>query len=212
MNRILTLAACGALAVVLVASVALAQDGTVAVADLQDAQGNPVGTAEFVEGPDGVAITVDVQGGVEPGVHGIHIHETGNITPDFQAAGGHFNPTDAQHGFEDPQGPHAGDLENIVVAEDGTASYQTVNDRVTLAQDAENSLLDGDGSALIVHSQPDDYMTDPSGSSGDRVAGGVVEAAETMPETGGMSPLLPLATLLIFASLGLLLLVRRTQA
>ena len=177
-----------------------------ATADLRDAQGNPVGTAEFTQGEDGVVVTVSVQGGVEPGVHGIHIHETGAVTPSFEAAGGHFNPTDNNHGFESPNGPHAGDLLNITVGEDGTASYQTVNDRVTLSG-GENSLLDADGSALIIHSMPDDYMTDPGGNSGERVAGGVIQATATatsMPETGGIS-LLPLAALLTLSGAGLLL-------
>ena len=94
--------------------------------------------------------------GLELGEHGIHIHEKDAITPDFEAAGEHFNPARAQHGFENPQGPHAGDLENISVREDGTADYNTTTDRVTLAPGKENSLLDGDGSALVIHAKTDD--------------------------------------------------------
>ncbi len=198
---------------------ALAQTSATATADLQDNEGNPVGSAEFVEGESGVTITVSITGGIEPGVHGIHIHETGDLSSsDFKSAGGHFNPTDAEHGFDNPQGPHAGDLENITVAEDGTASYQTVNDRITLSG-GPNSILDEDGSALMIHAMPDDYRTndDPQtgpGTSGDRVAAGVIEAAVTMPETGGMS-LLSLATvpaLLILAGASLLIFRRLRQA
>ncbi len=166
------------------AGVAFAQGATTASAQLRDPQGNPVGTAEFVEGPSGVSINVNITGGVEPGVHGIHIHETGAVTPSFEAAGDHFNPTNNEHGFANPNGPHAGDLENIVVGPDGMASYSTVNDRVTLSG-GPNSLLDADGSALVVHAMPDDYVTDPSGNSGDPVAAGVIEAAPGLPETGG---------------------------
>lgn len=166
-----------------------------------------MGTAEFVEGPGGVSMNVNIMGGVEPGEHGIHVHETGALTPSFEAAGDHFNPMDKNHGFESPNGPHAGDLENIVVGPDGTASYSTVNERVTLSG-GPNSLLDGDGSALVVHAMPDDYVTDPSGDSGDRVAAGVIEAAAVMPETGGPSPLV-LATALLLA--GAVLLLLRTR-
>lgn len=202
------------------AGVALAQGGeATATADLEDADGNPVGTAEFVEGPNGVTITVNLQQGqdaVEPGEHGIHIHETGDITPDFEAAGEHFNPTNAQHGFNNPEGPHAGDLENIFVNEDGSASYTTTNSRITLSG-GERSILDSDGSALVIHSAADDYETDPSGESGDRVAAGVIEASssnEPLPSSGGIS-LLPVAATAALASVGLLigvvLLLRRLR-
>ncbi len=187
--------------------VAFAQDVATATADLRDPQGTPVGTAELVEGPGGVSINANITGGVEPGEHGIHVHETGALTPSFEAAGDHFNPMDNNHGFESPNGPHAGDLENIVVGPDGTASYSTVNERVTLSG-GPNSLLDGDGSALVVHAMPDDYVTDPSGDTGDRVAAGVIEAATDLPETGGPSPLV-LATALLLAGAGLLLLRTR---
>jgi Cu-Zn family superoxide dismutase len=183
---------------------AFAQGAMTATAELRDPQGNLVGTAEFVEGSGRVSINVNIAGGVEPGEHGIHIHETGALTPSFEAAGEHFNPTDNNHGFESPNGPHAGDLENIVVGLDGTASYSTFNDQVTLSG-GPNSLLDGDGSALVVHAMPDDYVTDPSGDSGDRVAAGVIEAASGLPETGGSSPLV-LATPLLLVGAVLLLL------
>lgn len=190
---------------------ALAQTSVMATADLRDNEGNPVGSAEFVEGESGVTITVSITEGIEPGIHGIHIHETGDLSSsDFKSAGGHFSPTNAEHGFENPQGPHAGDLENITVAQDGTVSYQTVNDRITLSN-GPNSILDEDGSALVIHAMADDYRTndDPQtgpGTSGDRIAAGVIEAVETVPETGGMS-LLSLATvpaLLILAGASLL--------
>jgi Cu-Zn family superoxide dismutase len=189
---------------------ALAQTPATATADLRDNGGNPVGSAEFVEGESGVTITVSITEGIEPGVHGIHIHETSDLSSsDFKSAGGHFNPTDAEHGFDNPKGPHAGDLENISVAQDGTASYQTVNDRITLSGDS-NSILDENGSALMIHAMADDYQTndDPQtgpGTSGDRVAAGVIEAVETVPETGGISLLslaaVPVLLMLAGASL-----------
>jgi superoxide dismutase, Cu-Zn family len=196
----------GSLALLVVGGTALAQGAPRATADLEDADGNPVGTAEFVETPRGVEVSVEVEGGIEPGEKGIHIHETGSIEPDFEAAGDHFNPTDAQHGLENPEGPHAGDLENIVVAEDGTASYRTVNDRITLGE-GENSILGGDGTALVIHAEPDDQVTDPSGESGDRVAAGVIEPAGIageVPATGGPDPLLAAGALAGAIAAGLL--------
>src|SRR5215213_6275727 len=189
--------------------------GTNATAQLEDSNGNPVGSAEFVEGPNGLTITVNLQPGqqaVTPGEHGIHIHRVGSITPDFEAAGEHFNPTNAQHGFNNPQGPHGGDLENIIVNEDGSTSYQTIAPLVTLSG-GENALLDSDGSALVIHAQADDYETDPSGESGDRVAAGVIREVATgestaaggttsgpLPKSGGPMPLpalLPAAALVV---------------
>jgi superoxide dismutase, Cu-Zn family len=189
--------------------------GEEATAQLEDTDGNPVGTANFLEGPQGVTINVTLQPGqqaVEPGEHGIHIHEKGDISPDFEAAGEHFNPANAQHGFNNPQGPHAGDLEDIVV-NDGSANYTTTNTRITLLG-GENSILDSDGSALVIHQSADDYQTDPSGDSGDRVVAGIIREAATgeattaggttsgpLPKSGGMTTLsgllVPAAALLV---------------
>ncbi|MDQ3842137.1 MAG: superoxide dismutase family protein [Actinomycetota bacterium] len=186
-----------------------------ATAELQDARGNAVGSAEFVEGPNGVVTTVNLRPGqqaVEPGEHGIHIHEKGDITPDFEAAGEHFNPTSVQHGFDNPEGAHVGDLENIFVNDDGSASYATTS-LLTLSG-RENAILDSDGSALVIHARADDYRTDPDGESGDRVAAGVIRASATgestlpsgettggpLPGSGGLtvgSVLLPAAALLV---------------
>ncbi|MBA2375732.1 MAG: superoxide dismutase family protein [Rubrobacter sp.] len=190
-----------------------------AVAELEDADGNPVGTAEFVEGAEGVVISVEVESGVEPGEHGIHIHENGEIEPDFEAAGDHFNPTDAEHGFDNPDGPHAGDLEGITVSDDGTANYETVNDRITLGE-GENSILGGGGTALVIHDMPDDNVTDDDpesgpGMSGDRVAAGVIEAddvaapATEIPDTGG--PGLLAAAGFAFLAIGALLIAFRVR-
>lgn len=144
-------------------------------ATLQDADGNEVGQATFSEGDNGVLIQVEVQGlTVEAaGEHGIHIHTMGACTPDFQAAGGHFNPTNTQHGLDNPNGPHAGDLPNITIDENGNATYEAVAELVTL-DEGDNSLLDSDGSAIIIHAGPDDMVTDPAGDSGDRIACGVI--------------------------------------
>ncbi len=198
----------GALVVALGAGPALAQGQTAATAELRTGEGRAVGTADFAETSEGVVIHVRISANVPPGTHGLHIHQKADLSrQDFESAGDHFNPTGAEHGFDNPNGPHAGDLENIPVGENGTATYEYVNDRVTLSP-GPNSILDSDGSALIVHAMTDNYRTndDPQtgpGMSGDRVAAGVIEAAEPMPGTGGAS-VLPFAALLLLASAGIL--------
>lgn len=119
----------------------------------------------------GIAIKGDLTG-LPPGEHGFHIHETGTCDPaaKFESAGAHFNPEGKQHGKENPEGAHAGDLDNITVAEDGTATVDLTHAAALTAE----GLLDADGSALMIHADPDDYKTDPSGNSGDRIACAVV--------------------------------------
>lgn len=115
---------------------------------------------------------------LEPGKHGIHVHEVGACdasgdTP-YESAGGHYNPTNESHGGLDDEDSHAGDLGNIEVDEDGAFSHEITTDKVTLIPTEENTLNDEDGSALIIHAGEDDLETDPSGESGDRIACGVI--------------------------------------
>lgn len=147
-----------------------------AAAVLLDSEGNTVGDASFTETDEGVEIQVTLREfmAAADGEHGLHIHTTGACTPDFSAAGGHFNPTGAEHGLENPNGPHAGDLPNLTVDADGNAMYQELNTIITL-EEGETALMDADGSALVIHAGTDDMMTDPSGESGDRIACGVIE-------------------------------------
>lgn len=147
--------------------------GERAAAPLRDAEGKVLGVALFVQEPQGVRISVTVKG-LSPGEHGIHIHAVGKCEPpDFLSAGPHFNPTNKKHGLSNPEGPHAGDLPNLVVGEDGSAVYEHVTDRVTLTL-GELSLFDEDGSSLVIHANPDDQVTDPAGNSGARVLCGVI--------------------------------------
>ena len=206
-GRTVALALFGVLLLALGTGPVLAQSEAAATAELRTGEGEAVGTAEFVETSEGVRINVEITGNVPPGTHGLHVHEKADLSrSDFESAGDHFNPTGAEHGFDNPRGPHAGDLENITVAQDGTASYEYVNDRITLSAGPE-SILDSDGSALIVHEMTDNYRTndDPQtgpGMSGDRIAAGVIEAAEQVPGTGGVN-VAPLAALLLLASVGI---------
>lgn len=157
------------------AAVAAATD--VATAELRDRTGKTVGTARLVGEPQGaINLTVNVTG-MTPGSHGIHFHAVGSCTPGdstaFAAAGGHHNPMGRKHGLENPDGPHAGDLPNIVVGADGSGTLETRTARATL-RPGPTTLLDADGSALVVHAGADDQRTDPSGNSGARMACGVV--------------------------------------
>ncbi len=147
---------------------------------LTDVEGQPVGFAAIEEAEDGVTVTVvnSEDSGLPPGEHGIHIHETGICDPlgdePFSSAGGHFNPTDSAHGGPDTEQRHAGDLGNITVNEDGTFTFDVTVQDVALAEGAEDTLADEDGSALLIHANPDDLETDPSGESGGRIACGVI--------------------------------------
>ncbi len=145
--------------------------GARASASLSGADGAAMGTVELTQGPHGVLISADVSG-LTPGAHGFHIHTTGACTPDFSAAGGHFSPGGEGHGLLHADGSHAGDLPNIYAGADGTARADHFTAKVTLAEDAETSLFDADGSAIIIHAKPDSYGADPA--AGDRVACGVI--------------------------------------
>lgn len=149
---------------------------TMAIAELMATASKTVGIATFTTLPTGeVRIQMRVMGltNAAPGPHGIHIHEVGSCSPDFRAAGGHFNPTGAKHGFNNRKGPHAGDLPNIVFQQGGNATYETTTNRITLGP-GPNSIFDADGSALIITADPDDYVTNPTGNSGNRIACGVI--------------------------------------
>ena len=140
---------------------------------LLGADGNQVGVSHLEQQGDGVQVHVRVSG-LEPGSeHGIHFHQNGTCTaPTFESAGDHFNPTNSQHGLENPQGPHAGDMPNIRAGDDGVADTTFVKPAIRLRGDSISLA----GRALVVHAGRDDQRTDPSGDSGDRIACGVVQA------------------------------------
>jgi len=147
--------------------------GAAAGADLKNAGGETVGSATLTQAGDTVRVVVDVRG-LPPGPHAVHVHTIGKCeSPGFMSSGGHFNPGGRQHGAQNPQGPHAGDLPNITVAGDGTGRLETTTSHFTLGAGA-TSLFDADGSALVVHAAPDDFKTDPTGNAGARIACGVI--------------------------------------
>lgn len=145
-----------------------------AKATLINAQGQPVGTAALEEQVlRGVKIRLDLHD-VAPGQHAFHIHGIGQCDPpDFQSAGPHYNPTGKQHGVDNPMGHHAGDLPNLTADSDGKIQAELLVDGVTLGP-GEYSLFDADGSALVLHANADDHVTDPAGNAGARVACGVI--------------------------------------
>ena len=137
-----------------------------AKAELKDAQGKVVGTAMLNEVSGGVKIALKVSG-LNPGDHGFHIHAVGKCEPPaFTSAGGHFNPGNKKHGKKNPEGAHAGDLQNLRVGADGRGSIDVTAGGVTLKAVA--------GLALVIHADSDDEKTDPTGNSGARVACGVI--------------------------------------
>jgi Cu-Zn family superoxide dismutase len=138
----------------------------VAVTDveLNDGTGKAVGVVRINDDAKGVTLRLSVAG-VPPGTHGVHLHETGRCdAPDFKSAGAHWNPTNRKHGRDNPEGMHMGDLSNIEVAADGGGSSI-----FTIAA-TRNALADAEGTSLVIHAKADDYKTDPSGNSGDRIA------------------------------------------
>lgn len=161
---ILSLAAC--------TTVDTLTDRRVGQATLSTANGLPAGTAQLLRTGETLSLTVAVAG-LPAGSHGYHIHTTGSCGGTaFAAAGGHLNPGDRKHGTKADGGPHLGDLPNLSIAANRTGSVT-----VDLPGDADtllSQIFDTDGAALVVHESADDYLTDPSGNSGARIACGVL--------------------------------------
>jgi superoxide dismutase, Cu-Zn family len=143
--------------------------------ELHDAKGNDVGSATILSKGTGVEVKLNLKD-LPPGEHAVHFHQNPKCDPpDFKSAGGHFNPTGKQHGFDNPQGHHAGDMRNFTVKANGTAKATVTDGDVLLGTGAEpNSLLANGGTAIVIHAKGDDYKTDPAGNSGDRIACGAI--------------------------------------
>ena len=142
-----------------------------AVAALQTAQGAAAGTATASATGGGIRLALAVEG-LPPGLHGAHVHMTGTCdAPRFESAGDHWNPANARHGLEAPPGQHAGDMPNLTVGADGRGSLDH-----DLVGGSFEGLLEGDGTAMMIHAAADDQRTDPSGNSGGRIACGVFRA------------------------------------
>lgn len=158
------------------ASIQLAQDYYDSIhAVLINQEGDRVGVASFTETSEGVEIELDGWD-LPPGEHGFHIHENGSCeVPSFESAGGHFNPTDAQHGFDNPKGPHAGDLPNVEVDENGRVHAKVLGEMLSIQEGAKNTIVIDGGTSIMLHAGPDDYISQPAGDSGDRIACGTIQ-------------------------------------
>jgi Cu-Zn family superoxide dismutase len=144
-----------------------------ATAIVFDATGARLGTLNFSDTPAGLLVSGTLAGRPD-GRHGIHLHTVGLCEAPFTTAGGHFNPSGAKHGYRNPMGHHAGDMPNVAALTGGAASVEFVVDGVKLT--GPTGLLDADGAAVVVHAGADDYITDPAGNSGARIACGVIKA------------------------------------
>lgn len=151
----------------------------VAMADVMSGEEEPMGQVMFTQTEEGVEVHGRLEN-LEPGPKGFHVHEHGECDPpDFESAGGHFNPTGHPHGGpDDPAGErHAGDFGNIEFDEDGVAEFTFVDDVISLGE-GTNDIV---GQALIVHYEEDDQQTQPTGDAGPRAGCGIIET-DVQPE------------------------------
>lgn len=160
------------------AAIASAEEGNAPAeqsVSIVNSKGEEIGSAQLKQQGNKVMINLEAKG-LTPGVHAIHIHAEGKCEPpEFKSAGDHFNPQHKQHGFKNPKGFHAGDLPNIKVKEDGTVTAMLESETVTLLPGKPNSLTKEGGTSLVIHEKSDDYVTDPAGNSGARIACGVIK-------------------------------------
>lgn len=144
-----------------------------AAAELRNAENQVVARARVSPTAEGARVQVESTG-LRPGTYAVHVHTIGRCDgPDFTSAGGHWNPTGRQHGTENPQGSHLGDLPNLTVGADGSGSISQVIAGAQVAG-GEPAMLDTDGAAVLVHASPDDNRSDPAGNAGARIACGVL--------------------------------------
>ncbi|MBR7619579.1 superoxide dismutase family protein [Phenylobacterium sp. 20VBR1] len=144
--------------------------------NLKNSTGGSAGTVTLTEAPNGVLLRLEAKG-LTPGWHGLHFHEKGDCSAaGFTSAGAHVHgKASVVHGLLNPNGNEAGDLPNLYVAADGTGTAELFSSYTSLSgAGARPALMDTDGSALVIHANPDDHKTQPIGGAGPRVACGVI--------------------------------------
>src|SRR5699024_1029230 len=142
--------------------------------NMYNADGEMIGTAALSEVKDAVKIKLKVEG-IDTGCHGIHIHELPKCTrPAFKSAGNHLNPEDKQHGLMNDKGSHLGDLTNVKADDKGMINAERTVPKATL-KEGKTSLLQNDGTSLVITKGIDDGRSQPSGKSGKRIACGVIQ-------------------------------------
>ena len=130
------------------------------------------GSAIFINDGSRIELQVTLEQ-APPGEHAVHIHETGDCSAeDASSAGGHWNPSSEDHGQWDTPPFHLGDIGNIVVDEEGKGSLSLITDRWSMGGGGVNDIL---GHAVVVHADPDDFSSQPSGAAGARIGCGVIE-------------------------------------
>jgi Cu-Zn family superoxide dismutase len=145
-----------------------------ATAEVKTADGKDVGIVTLTQTRSGVRLSGSLKG-LPAGEHALHVHSVGKCEPPFTSAGPHFNPAQKKHGKLNPEGHHAGDMDNIVVPASGNLALKMVNKDITLEKGKPNSVFQDGGTAVVIHAAKDDYTTDPTGNAGDRIACGVVK-------------------------------------
>jgi len=143
---------------------------TRAIAVIQPTQGNSTaGTVTFTQGQDGVHVSVTCHN-LTPGKHGFHIHEHGDCScSNGMCTGDHFNPTHTRHGGPDSSERHVGDFGNLEADTSGTARLEFVDTHISL--NGPHTII---GRAIIIHADPDDLTSQPSGNAGARIGCGVI--------------------------------------
>lgn len=170
-------AAFAATAVLALAAMPAAAQETAAKANILNKQGTSIGTATFTQTKSGLLHIIVEATDVPPGPHGFHVHAVGQCDPatNFDSAKGHFMLEGQTHGAMTEKGPHAGDLPNIHVGQDGILKVEFITDQMSLVDGQPNNLRDADGSAVMIHDMADDYATEMTGNAGSRLACGVIE-------------------------------------
>lgn len=165
-------AACLVGAAAVSAAVPAFATGERANVEIKDAAGKSLGNVVVTDTTGGALIQLKLSG-LTPGQHGFHIHETGKCEGDFSSAGGILNPLGAKHGFTNEEGPMAGDLPNLIVPASGEIEIELITPLISLSAEGEDGVFDADGTSFVIFEKGDNYMSDPDGDAGARIACGI---------------------------------------